>query len=218
MAPMIGRNRAPPSGVAAPCRRCAACSRSPSSAMSIVVMRRPAAGSPRRPRRPSTPSSDVLASVRPRRAEPVRSLTIETRGGECPDGACGSAITIEADGRVQRGSGPDGARRRDQAVDLEALRIEIDQANFARSRAGRSPATCPTAFDGQETIYTFHVATGDEQIASCEVAIDPAHPLFVAVAAALQVSSRPDPRSVDARRPDQWLEPASIHHDEPMTA
>jgi hypothetical protein len=28
--------------------------------------------------------------------------------------------------------------------------------------------------DAQETIYTFHVTTGDHEIASCEVEIDPA--------------------------------------------
>ena len=38
---------------------------------------------------------------------------------------------------------------------------------------------------GPETIYTFHIPTGDEEIASCKVAIDENHPLFRAVAAAL---------------------------------
>ena len=40
---------------------------------------------------------------------------------------------------------------------------------------------CPVNFDGQEQIYTFGTASGPVQLASCEVEIDPAHPLFVAV-------------------------------------
>ena len=43
----------------------------------------------------------------------------------------------------------------------------------------------PDRLDGQETVYTFHVTTGDEEIASCKVAIDENHPLFQATAAAI---------------------------------
>ena len=45
-------------------------------------------------------------------------------------------------------------------------------------------------FDGQETVYTFTTPSGTERIASCEVDIDPAHPLFVAVSAALAAVER----------------------------
>jgi hypothetical protein len=46
---------------------------------------------------------------------------------------------------------------------------------------------CPTAYDGQETIYIFTVGLGTalERIASCEVEVDLSDPLFVAVSAAL---------------------------------
>jgi hypothetical protein len=41
---------------------------------------------------------------------------------------------------------------------------------------------CPIAFDGQELTYTFHPAgRAPVTIASCEVAIDPADPLFHAI-------------------------------------
>jgi hypothetical protein len=40
-------------------------------------------------------------------------------------------------------------------------------------------------YDGQEVIYEFGAPTGTERIASCEVEIDPGHPLCVAVVAAL---------------------------------
>ena len=68
---------------------------------------------------------------------------------------------------------------------IESLQTEVEQADYVAIRGRPFTGECPTAFDGQEVIYTFHVTTGDREIASCEVAIDPADPLFVAVEAAL---------------------------------
>lgn len=112
-------------------------------------------------------------------------VTVETRGGHCLEGACGSTTVIESDGRIhamapsaeELGTVPD--------VTLEGLVTEIAGADFAALKSRPFTGTCPIAFDGQETIYTFATATGDERIASCEVEIDPAHPLFVAVSAVL---------------------------------
>lgn len=75
---------------------------------------------------------------------------------------------------------------------LEALRIEVEQANYPLIASRPFTDTCPTAFDGQETIYIFTVGsgTGFERIASCEVEVDPSHPLFIAVSAALQAIGR----------------------------
>ncbi len=75
---------------------------------------------------------------------------------------------------------------------LEAIRIEIDQANFPLIASRRFTDMCPTAYDGQETIYVFAagIGTGFERIASCEVEIDPGHPLFIAVSAALGAVGR----------------------------
>ena len=125
------------------------------------------------------PSTDPNASPHP----PV--VIVETRGGECPQGACDSTIAIEPDGRVhatapvrtEMGTLPD--------TSLQALLTEIAQADFAAIMSHPFTGTCPVAFDGQEMIYTFTTATGTERIATCEVEVDPSHPLFVAVAAAL---------------------------------
>ena len=68
---------------------------------------------------------------------------------------------------------------------IEALRTEVEQADYVSIRGRPFTGECPTAVDGQETVYTFHVTTGDREIASCEVAINPTDPLFVAVDAAL---------------------------------
>jgi hypothetical protein len=117
--------------------------------------------------------------------EPFAVMTIETRGGECPAGACNRLVNVEGDGRLHE------VIPRDQVLGtvppeiLEALRIEMEQANFTLLQSKPFTGDCPTAVDGQETIYTFHVSTGDEQLASCKVSIDPNHSLFQAVAAAL---------------------------------
>jgi hypothetical protein len=75
---------------------------------------------------------------------------------------------------------------------LEALRIEIAQANFSLIESRPFTDLCPTAYDGQETIYVFTVALGTafERIASCEVVIDPGAPVFVALNAALAAVDR----------------------------
>ena len=112
-------------------------------------------------------------------------VTVETRGGDCPDGACGSTIVIEADGRVHvTAPVPAELGSVDQAT-FEGLTTEIAQADFPAMKSRPFTDTCPIAFDGQETIYTFNTASGVERIATCEVIVDPADPLFVAVAAVL---------------------------------
>jgi hypothetical protein len=75
---------------------------------------------------------------------------------------------------------------------VAALRAEIDRANFPLILSHPFRDTCPTAYDGQETIYTFtHMqGTAFERIGSCDVVIDPHHPLFLAVAAALAAARR----------------------------
>ena len=130
---------------------------------------------------PSAPPSTLAPSATPSR--PL--VTVETRGGMCAQGACDSTIAIEADGRVhaiapapaELGTVPDRG--------LEALNTEIAQADFVALTSHPFTGTCPIAFDGQETIYTFTTTSGAQRIASCEVVVDPSAPLFLAVAAAI---------------------------------
>jgi hypothetical protein len=112
-------------------------------------------------------------------------VSIEPRGGECPAGMCNRLVNIEGDGRLHEVIPKDRVLGRVPPEILEALRIEMEQANFPLLQSKPFTGECPTAVDGQETIYTFHVSTGDEQLASCKVAIDPNHSLFQALAAAL---------------------------------
>ena len=112
-------------------------------------------------------------------------VMIEIRGGECPAGACGQTTVIERDGRVHTIAPVAAELGAVPAPALEALRIEVDQADFAAIAARPFSGECPTAYDGQETIYTFGTAAGPVRLASCEVAIDEDHPLFVAARAAI---------------------------------
>ena len=126
--------------------------------------------------------------------EPVSALvTIETRGGECAAGPCGSVVAIEADGRVHQIEPTDLVIGKVPPEVLEALRIEIEQTNFSLIESRPFTDLCPTAYDGQETIYIFTVGLGTafERIASCEVEVDPGAPLFVAVNAALTAAAAP---------------------------
>jgi hypothetical protein len=112
-------------------------------------------------------------------------VTVETRGGECPAGACGQTTVVERDGRVHL-TAPAPAEL--GAVDptlLEALRVEIDRADFAALASRPFTGECPTAFDGQETIFTFETSNGSHRFASCEVEIDTDAPLFAATLAAV---------------------------------
>ena len=75
---------------------------------------------------------------------------------------------------------------------MQALVVEVEQADFEAIKSQPFTDTCPIAFDGQQVIYTFWIVTHSEQIDSCQVVVDPANPLFVAVDAAI-ASVTPQP-------------------------
>jgi hypothetical protein len=134
-------------------------------------------------------------------------VVVTSRGGDCPDvvaiparppgaplrdgvrGACDWVTVIERDGRVhvtqpvarEIGRAPDGT--------LAALEATIQRTNFDRIRSRPFTGECPTAFDGQELIYEFSTPSGMQRIASCEAAIDPGEPLFVALDEALAIDT-----------------------------
>ena len=112
-------------------------------------------------------------------------VTFTTRGGECLDGPCGGTTVIERDGKVHQ-TVPAAADIGQVPADiLTALDSAIKTANFDAIRSVPFDAECPVNFDGQEFIYEFGAPGGVQRVASCETRIDPAHPLFAAVTAAL---------------------------------
>ncbi len=112
-------------------------------------------------------------------------VTVQMRGGMCPDGACDSKVILERDGRVHDGKTPQTLLGRVAANAYAALDAAIQGADFTAMKAKPFTGECPIAFDGQEQIFEFSVVGGTQRLASCEVDIDWSSPLFIALAAAM---------------------------------
>ena len=117
-------------------------------------------------------------------------VTVETRGGECPAGACGQTITIARDGRVHLAAKPPNDLGSVTPEVLNTLQGLIATTDFTAIKSRPFTGDCPTAYDGQETIYSFSTPGGVETIASCTVAIDSSTPLFAAVDAVVAAANR----------------------------
>ena len=128
-------------------------------------------------------SPAAVTSLLPAAAGPL--VTVATRGGECPEGACGSTLAIERDGRLLQTAPESVVLGQVPPETLAALDGMISATDFAAIRARPFTGECPVNFDGQEVIYEFGAPAGVEHVASCETEIDPDHPLFVAVREAL---------------------------------
>lgn len=112
-------------------------------------------------------------------------VTVSVRGGECPEGPCGSTTVIERDGRVHQ-TAPVAAEMGALTGEVfTALQAAVNTIDFAAIRARPFTGECPVNFDGQETIFEFGAPGGIQRIASCETDVDPNHPLFMAVTAAI---------------------------------
>ena len=70
---------------------------------------------------------------------------------------------------------------RSRPTQLAALESAIKLTDFALLKSRPFTGECPTNFDGQEFIFEFAAPGGVERIATCEVDVDYALPLFVAV-------------------------------------
>ena len=125
----------------------------------------------------------AITSLPPAPAGPL--VTVTTRGGECPEGPCGSTLAIERDGGLLQTAPESVVIGQVPLETLAALDAMIKTTDFAVIRARPFTGECPVNFDGQEVIYEFGAPGKVERIASCETEIDPDHPLFVAVQAAL---------------------------------
>jgi hypothetical protein len=112
-------------------------------------------------------------------------MTVQMRGGLCPEGPCDQTITLERNGRVHSAVKPPNDLGVVPAQAMATLTAAIQATDFAALRSHPFTDVCPIAFDGQELVFEFAVGTGTQRIASCEVAIDWGHPLFVAVGVAL---------------------------------
>ena len=130
-------------------------------------------------------SPSAVASLLPTSTLPL--VTVTTRGGECPAGACGSTLVVERDGRLRQTTPEELLLGQVTPDALAVLDGAIKTADFAAIRSRQFTGECPVNFDGQEIIYEFGAPDRLERIASCETEIDPDHPLFQAVDLALAV-------------------------------
>ena len=134
----------------------------------------------------SEPTSSPTPSIAAATPFAFPLVSIEHRGGMCPAGSCDQLLNIEADGRIHQVIPKDRVLGVAPPEVIDALRVEVEQADYVKIKSRPFTGTCPIVVDGQETVYTFHTTARDREIASCTVAIDPADPLFVAVEAALK--------------------------------
>jgi hypothetical protein len=117
-------------------------------------------------------------------------VTVETRGGMCPEGLCGQTITIERDGRVHLAAKPPNELGNVTPQVLSTLQTLIATTDFGAIKSRKFTGDCPTAYDGQETVYTFSAPGGVETIPSCTFAIDSSSPLFAAVDAVVAAANQ----------------------------
>ena len=148
-----------------------------SSGAHVDALSSPAARAPRRGRGPASPRArhSRSRSTIPDQGGPL--VTVMTRGGECPDGACGSATVIARDGQVHQIEPVPADLGEVPPAILTALDAAIKTADFDAIRAVAFTGECPVNFDGQEVVYEFAAPSGVERIASCETEVDPDHPL-----------------------------------------
>jgi hypothetical protein len=105
-------------------------------------------------------------------------VSVERSGGECPDGMCSSRLDLYGDGRVEAS---DGTVRRVDGDTVRRLTAAIAVADWNAILARPFTGQCPTAYDGQEHIYTFATAGGPVVVASCTTQIDPGQEPFSSV-------------------------------------
>ncbi len=108
-------------------------------------------------------------------------LTVGYRGGHCRTGPCDRTVAIDADGTVQVTAPEPVALGTMPAPLFQKIQEQLSVADFEALGSRPFTGECPVNFDGQELIYTFFGATGAIRLASCEVEIDPTHPLFAAI-------------------------------------
>jgi hypothetical protein len=112
-------------------------------------------------------------------------VTVSTRGGMCPAGACDKGVILDRDGHVHAAAKPPNDLGQVPADVMATLSAAVQATDYAALRSHPFTGECPVNFDGQELVFEFGAGAGTQRIASCEVDIDWGHPLFVAVGAAL---------------------------------
>src|SRR5262245_8387756 len=112
-----------------------------------------ASPSPASPAASPQPSVAVASPSEPAAAPDV-TIQVETTGGMCIDGPCGSTVVISSDGSVKQTAPKAKDLGTVSQPTLEALLTEVEQADFDAIKSHPFIDTCPIAYDGQQFIYT----------------------------------------------------------------
>lgn len=64
------------------------------------------------------------------------------------------------------------------STELYKLTTLINSENFSALSSHPFTGTCPTAYDGQEVVYTFNTSNGNKTIDNCKIAINSTDNLF----------------------------------------
>jgi hypothetical protein len=106
-------------------------------------------------------------------------FSVLTEGGLCIAGQCQTILTVARDGDYTLTSSTTAVSTGTiTAGQLAILTERIATTDYAAIRAKPFTDVCPIAYDGSVSTYTFYTSAGVESLASCEVVIDPTHPLF----------------------------------------
>lgn len=108
-------------------------------------------------------TKNALQSANRSTNEPL--VSIIRHGGLCPDGECTSETFIYKDGSIVEDS---KIIKQLPAQQVKQLENRFITTNFNMIRTFPFTETCPTAYDGQESIYTFYLPDRQETFASCE--------------------------------------------------
>ena len=95
-------------------------------------------------------------------------------------GGCFSELTIFADGTYRYGASGLNQQKTGKINQIEFQRLQqlIATANFKTIKSVPFRGTCPIAYDGTETIYTFRQGNRTEVVRSCQTQIDSKSSLF----------------------------------------
>lgn len=130
---------------------------------------------PEIPIQPPQQTPSVTATVAPT-AQNAEVLSVTKRGGLCAPGKlCSTITTVLSDGSVTR-EGKDIKKLSKEQI--TSLQQQIKQTDFEAIKQSKFTGTCPTAYDGQETVYTINSESTKEELPSCTYNLDLKIPLF----------------------------------------
>ena len=104
---------------------------------------------------------------------------VKYTGGLCQSGLCESLYVIKNNGQLFYQGKLTGYTINQS--DITRLTTEIQSTDFNEIKNHKSTGTCPSAYDGQEVIYTFYTSARIQVVSSCEYQIDAQIGVFKAV-------------------------------------